>query len=426
MNDERVNLGDVCEITSSTRIFANEYRNEGIPFFRSKEIIELGNGATDVTDKYYISKERFNEIKKEKNIPQKGDIFLSAIGANLGEAFINNLEYEFYFKDGNIIWFRNFDTNRILSKYIYYWMKSKDFERQYNNFSIGAAQKALTIDSLKKYKIPILDIEKQQKIVKVLSEIDQKIINNSHINNNLEEFMKILYQRWFIEFDFPNEDGKPYKSSGGILVYNEELKQEIPENWKVENCYKNSLYTIIKPGLKMFKTKNYLATGNVDGNIIIDGEWVKYDSRESRANMQSLPNSIWFAKMKNSIKHITLPKKSEWFNEKYVLSTGFLGIKCNDNSLSYLHSFIYSEYFEKVKDMLAHGATQEAINNEDLKAIKLIVPEKRILQLFEESTKAIIQNELDIIKENQKLNSLKEYLLPLLMNGQINIDDIEI
>ena len=238
--------------------------------------------------------------------------------------------------------------------------------------------------------------------------------------------MKILYQRWFIEFEFPNEDGKPYKSSGGILVYNEELKQEIPENWKVENCYKNSLYTIIKPGLKMFKTKNYLATGNVDGNIIIDGEWVKYDSRESRANMQSLPNSIWFAKMKNSIKHITLPKKSEWFNEKYVLSTGFLGIKCNDNSLSYLHSFIYSEYFEKVKDMLAHGATQEAINNEDLKAIKLIVPEKRILQLFEESTKAIIQNELDIIKENQKLNSLKEYLLPLLMNGQINVDDIEI
>ena len=64
MNDERVNLGDVCEITSSTRIFANEYRNEGIPFFRSKEIIELGNGATDVTDKYYISKERFNEIRE--------------------------------------------------------------------------------------------------------------------------------------------------------------------------------------------------------------------------------------------------------------------------------------------------------------------------------------------------------------------------
>lgn len=238
--------------------------------------------------------------------------------------------------------------------------------------------------------------------------------------------MKTIYQRWFIEFEFPNKEGKPYKSSGGKLVYNEELKQEIPENWKVENCYKNSLYEIIKPGLKRFKIKNYLATGNVDKSIISDGAWVEYDDRESRANMQSLPNSIWFAKMKNSVKHITIPKNSGWFNEKYVLSTGFLGIKCNENTLSYLHCFIYSDYFEKVKDMLAHGATQEAINNEDLKAIRLLVPEKQILRLFEESTKAIIQSELDIVKENQSLNSLKEYLLPLLMNGQINVDDIEI
>ena len=142
--------------------------------------------------------------------------------------------------------------------------------------------------------------------------------------------------------------------------------------------------------------------------------------------MQPSSNSIWFAKMKNSIKHITLPENSEWFNEKYVLSTGFLGISCKENTLSYLHAFIYSDYFEKVKDMLAHGATQEAINNEDLKAINLLVPEKQVLELFENSTKTIIQNELDIVRENQRLNSLKEYLLPLLMNGQINVDDIEI
>jgi type I restriction enzyme S subunit len=142
--------------------------------------------------------------------------------------------------------------------------------------------------------------------------------------------------------------------------------------------------------------------------------------------MQPLPNSIWFAKMKNSIKHITLSSDSEWFNEKYILSTGFLGIKCKEDTLSYLHCFIYSDYFEKVKNMLAHGATQEAINNEDLKAIRLLIPDEQILEFFENYTKAIIQNELDIIRENQRLNSLKEFLLPLLMNGQINVDDIEI
>lgn len=238
--------------------------------------------------------------------------------------------------------------------------------------------------------------------------------------------MKTIYQRWFIEFEFPNDEGKPYKSNGGKLVYNEELKYRIPEKWKVDNCYDTNMFEIIKPGVQWFEIKNYLATGNVEGNNITDGVCVGYDNRESRANMQPLHNSIWFAKMKNSIKHITLSSNSEWFNEKYILSTGFLGIKCKENTLCYLHCFIYSDYFEKVKNMLAHGATQEAINNEDLKAIKLIVPDKRVLKLFENYTKAIIQDELDVIHENQRLDSLKEFILPLLMNGQINVDDIEI
>ena len=238
--------------------------------------------------------------------------------------------------------------------------------------------------------------------------------------------MKTIYQRWFIEFEFPNKDGKPYKSSGGKFVYNDELKQEIPEGWKVENCYNNSLYEILKPGIDYFANKNYLATGNADESNITDGNWITYENRESRANMQPVTNSIWFAKMKNSIKHITLTGSSDWFIKKYILSTGFLGIKCNNNSLSYLHCFIYSDYFEKVKDMLAHGATQEAVNNEDLKAIKLLAPKKEILDSFENYTSSILQKELDTIEENQRLTELKNFLLPLLMNGQINVDDIEI
>ena len=238
--------------------------------------------------------------------------------------------------------------------------------------------------------------------------------------------MKTLYQRWFIEFEFPNEDGKPYKSSGGEFIYSEDLKQNIPQKWNVENCFKNKLYEIIKPGLKNFERKNYLATGNVSENMITDGEWITYENRESRANMQPIKNSIWFAKMKNSIKHLTLPEKSEWFINKYILSTGFLGIRCISNSLSYLHCFIYSNYFEKVKDMLAHGATQESINNEDLKAIKLLIPDNTILERFENETKSIIQKQLEIEHENQRLIELKKFLLPLLMNGQINVDNIEI
>ena len=319
------------------------------------------------------------------------------------------------------------DNSRVDSKYLNAYLNSNLARKHFSNSASGSGQRyTLTIDSIGNLPLYLPSLETQEKIGNLLSYIDRKIESNSHINNNLEELMKTLYQRWFIEFEFPNDDGKPYKSSGRRLVYNEELKQNIPENWIVENCFNNKLYEILKPGLEYFESKNYLATGNVNESKILDGEWVTYDKRESRANMQPVRNSIWFAKMKNSIKHLTIPDKSEWFINKYILSTGFLGIKCIENSLSYLHCFIYSDYFEKVKDMLAHGATQEAINNEDLKAIKLIIPDNLVLKQFEETTKAIIQKQLDIEEENQKLTSLKELLLPMLMNGQINVDDIEI
>ena len=377
MNDERVNLGDVCEITSSTRIFANEYRNEGIPFFRSKEIIELGNGATDVTDKYYISKERFNEIKKEKNIPQKGDIFLSAIGANLGEAFINNLEYEFYFKDGNIIWFRNFDTNRILSKYIYYWMKSKDFERQYNNFSIGAAQKALTIDSLKKYKIPILDIEKQQKIVKVLSEIDQKIINNSHINNNLEE----LAYTFFLH-DFANKTANG--TIGDIIKENKKSKVKVGDAKVIKGEY-----PFFTSGESILEWNEYLVDGknlflNTGGNADV-----------------------------------------KFYVGKATYSTDTWSITSKKEMTEYLYL-----YLKTIKDELDrkffHGSGLKHLQKPLFKQEKIYIPEQEELISFNNKVKTMF-NTISANKiENKRLNSLKEYLLPLLMNGQINVDDIEI
>lgn len=290
-----------------------------------------------------------------------------------------------------------------------------------------SAQPGLSVKNISKLLVEVPELTVQKKVWRILSNIDKKIENNTKINNNLEELMKILYQRWFIEFEFPNDDGKPYKSSNGKFVYDNSLKKEIPEGWKVTNCYKNNLYTIIKPGIERFEfDKNYLATGNVNNSEITDGEWIKFENRESRANMQPIKNSIWFAKMKKSIKHITLTENSEWFINKYVLSTGFLGIKCNEYSLSYLHSFIYSDYFEKAKDMLAHGATQEAVNNEDIKSIKLLEPSLKILKLFDSQTIDILKQQMNIFKENQKLTELKDFLLPMLMNGQINVDDIEI
>ena len=393
----------------------SDYFDGNIPFITPEDIT---NGYIVDKVKRYISNSGYNSIKN--NTLNGISVLVGCIGSDMGNVAIT---------DGKCATNQQINAITDISKninpyYLYYVLSMK--KNYFRKIAGTTTTPILPKSVFEEIDIKITSIELQNKIVNILKPIDDKIQNNNKIITELEKLIKTIYDYWFLQYEFPNEENKPYKSSGGKSIYNEVLKREIPENWKVGNCYNNDVYEIIKPGIEYFEDKRYIATGNVDGTNITDGEWIKYETRESRANMQPVNNSIWFAKMKNSIKHITIPEKAKWFLDKYILSTGFLGVKCRENTLSYLHCFIYSEYFEKVKDMLAHGATQEAINNEDLKTIRLIIPDKKVLEKFENYTKSIIQNEFDLVQENQRLTELKEFLLPLLMNGQVNTEDIEI
>lgn len=266
---------------------------------------------------------------------------------------------------------------------------------------------------------PIPELLGQEKIGDFIISLNEKIKVNNKITAELESMAKTLYDYWFLQFEFPNKEGKPYKSSGGKMVYNKELKREIPESWKVENMMESSLCSDIKAGVDKFESKNYLPTANIEGESITDGEYVTFDNRENRANMQPVKYSVWFAKMKNSIKHLSIPENSEWFINKYILSTGFQGLKCTKTSFAYIHSIINSSWFETYKDILSHGATQEGVNNEDLKNIKYVVPSYNVLIEFNKICMPALEKKFSIIRENQELVSLRDFLLPMLMNGQV-------
>lgn len=150
---------------------------------------------------------------------------------------------------------------------------------------------------------------------------------------------------------------------------------------------------------------------------------VDYDGRESRANMQPSINSVWFAKMKNSIKHLYLNKEMQPIISSSILSTGFCGLQCNEISFEYIASYVSNAYFEIHKDMLAHGATQEAVNNDDLAGVHIIIPEDTVLRAYHETTQAIYAQISKNICENQELVKLRDWLLPMLMNGQATISD---
>lgn len=221
-------LGDVSSVSSSKRIFADEYQSEGIPFYRSKEIIEKQKGIS-IANELYIKESRYNEIKNKFGVPQKGDILLTSVGT-LGIPYLVKDEI-FYFKDGNITWFYNFKG--INNRYLYYWFLSPIAKHYFDIKAIGSTQKALTIETLKKFDIVLPSKSIQQKVADVLKSFDDKIELNNRINANLEEQAQALFRHWFVDFEFPNEQGLPYKSNGGAFA-NSEVGL-IPQKWILTN-----------------------------------------------------------------------------------------------------------------------------------------------------------------------------------------------
>lgn len=207
------------------------------------------------------------------------------------------------------------------------------------------------------------------------------------------------------------------------MVWNDTLKKNIPGRWKVQSVISNCLASVIKPGVEVFDTKSYLATADIKGTKISVGPIINYVDRESRANMQPSINSVWFAKMKNSIKHLNLNKEMQRVISNTILSTGFCGLQCSEESFEYIASYIANPYFEIHKDMLAHGATQEAINNDDLAGVHIIIPSDDVLHAYHEITQPIYAQISKNICENQELVKLRDWLLPMLMNGQATISD---
>lgn len=409
-------LMDCCEFISDGDHLPPPKSTEGIPFITISNF--TGQNKISFEDTMFVPKSYYDKLSETKKA-HKGDILYSVVGS-FGKPVYVDFEMPMVFQRHIAILRPKSDVN---GKYLYYTMLNPQFYRMVDKLAIGCSQRTVTLDTLRNIEVSLPDKDIQDKIVGVLSLIDEKIDINNNVNDNLEQQLMLLYDYWFTQFDFPDNDGNPYQTSGGKMVWNDTLKRNIPENWKVQSVISNCLSSIIKPGVEIFNTKTYLATADVKGTSISTGTIVDYDGRESRANMQPSINSVWFAKMKNSIKHLYLNKEMQPIISSSILSTGFCGLQCNEISFEYIASYVSNAYFEIHKDMLAHGATQEAVNNDDLAGVHIIIPEDTVLRAYHETTQAIYAQISKNVCENQELVKLRDWLLPMLMNGQATISD---
>ncbi|MBJ9903146.1 restriction endonuclease subunit S [Acinetobacter bereziniae] len=174
---EKVSLCDIVNITSSKRIFYSEYVDEGIPFYRSKEIIEL-NKSGQTSNELFITNERFEEIASKFGAPIEGDILLTSVGT-LGVTYQVKADERFYFKDGNLTWFKDF--KQISSNIIFCWLNSKEGKEQLENISIGSTQAALTIQGLKSLELILPPID----VIQILNE--QLIVIYQKVNANFKQ-----------------------------------------------------------------------------------------------------------------------------------------------------------------------------------------------------------------------------------------------
>jgi len=198
MSSKLYRLEDLLEITSSKRIHMADYVSSGVPFYRGKEVIERSKGNA-ISTELFITSEQYQSIKRKFGSPQDGDILLTSVGT-LGIPYYISGDGDFYFKDGNVTWFRNF-SSKINSKFLLYWLSSSAVQQRLDEVSIGSTQRALTISALKSLEIELPDVPTQKMIVGVLDAVTDRITLLRETNATLEAIAQALFKSWFVDFD---------------------------------------------------------------------------------------------------------------------------------------------------------------------------------------------------------------------------------
>ena len=304
--------------------------------------------------------------------------------------------------------------------YLYYVLKSLNL----NSKQIGSSQPLITQSMLKDMVVDIeIDIEKQKKIANSISIIDQKIQINNQINQELEAMAKTLYNYWFVQFDFPDQNGKPYKSSGGKMVYNLELKREIPEGWGVEKLgelaqFKNGInYEKTSSGSEKVKIIN---VRNISSStIFINQTDLDEIFLENDKSTNFIVNEGMILITRSGIPGAT--RLVSELEAKTVYS-GFI-IASEVNDLIYKNLiFYYLKHVEEVLKNQSAGTIMKNISQSVLTDMAVSLPPQNLLLKFNSIIDNLLEQMKNVQRQNQELTQLRDWLLPMLMNGQVKVE----
>ena len=403
---KRYKLGDLLRVKHGWAFKGEFFSETGI-----QSILTPGNFYESGGFKANTSKDRFyiGEYPKEY-LCSKGDLIVAmteqAAGLLGSTAIVPEDNRYLHNQRIGLI-----SCNEYLNKdFAYYLFMTQTVRQQISRSASGTKVKHTSPEKIYEVQVYIPKIQTQRNIAKILTTLDQKIQINHQVNQELEAMAKTLYDYWFVQFDFPDQNGKPYKSSGGKMVYNPELKREIPEGWGVEKlgditiCHDSKRVPLSSNDRELVKGEipYYGATGIMDyvNDYIFDGDYVlmaedgSVMTEKGTPILQRISGKNWV----NNHAHVLEPIKNH--------SCKLLMMLLKDVSVM------------KIKT----GSIQMKINQENMN--KIVVPAIPLELLFEINQKleVIDKQQLNLIEENKQLTQLRDWLLPMLMNGQVKVE----
>ncbi|MEC8067255.1 MAG: restriction endonuclease subunit S [Pseudomonadota bacterium] len=456
-------IENLCDVGSSKRIKMADYVKSGVPFFRSKEIIELSKGNS-ISTELFITQEQFKSISDKFGHPSIGDILLTSVGT-LGVPYhVEAQELPFYFKDGNLTWFKNF-RNVINSRWLYYWLLSPQGKNKINEISIGSTQRAITIVALKGISLKVPSIENQNSAVSILDSITHKIENNWRMNATLEEMAQAIFKSWFVDFDPVHAKMEALKNGGSeddariaamctisgksadelshlksenAEAYNELATTadafpsaftdsplgQIPEGWEVKPL---KSYLTIKRGGSPRPIKDYISKNGLPWLKIADAtaECSPYifETKEF-IKEEGLRKTVLLKKGALILSNSATPGLPKFLELDTCVHDGWLHFP---KVTHFTNEYLYFLFLKLRNEFIAmgNGSVFTNLKTDIVKDYEVVVADQIILNKFTEIARLLLNQVLNSRKQNQSLAETRDALLPKLLSGEVDVSQVQ-
>lgn len=369
----------------------------------------LLDGKIDFSSAYKISKEDYNEVNRRSQVSQY-DILFSMIGT-IGNTYLEeSSDINYAIKNIGVFSCRN----REKAIFLYYYLQSPYAKKYIERGLDGAVQKFLSLEKMRNFPVPEFS-ESAYKAISELRRIDDKISTNNKIIETSERLMREIYDYWFVQFDFPDENGRPYKSSGGEMVYDEKLKREIPKEWKaidLSDLIKNRTEATIGTHDDKCIDLSIMPSGN----IVLD----KYNFGDSfGSNMKTMKKGdILFGSIRPYLRKAGI---APYDGVRAGTVHCFYTKNTIDSSMCSV--MMTSEDMFQYAIMKSGGSTRmPSVSAKDILSYSFAYNQE-ISSKYNDICSDLINQIILLINENISLASLRDWLLPLLMNGQIKVSD---